>query len=149
MDAPATPSCSDCRESAEREHKSLHARIEKLDLELPISNVPRLADQLIQPWLDNRAVALVVNVTSVSSARSLSIDAHAKAHGSSSRCRSHDEMEIAGVKAVRDAPVGRVQHRSPSLHRPLTGKGPMIEPQPCGGSIDAPLVQYYTTRRRK
>src|SRR5437588_9770754 len=126
---------------AERERERLHARIEKLDLELAISNVPRLADQLIQPLLDNRAVALVVNITSVSSARSLSIDEHAKAHGRSSRCRSHDEMEIAGVKAVRDPPVGRVQHRSPSLHRPLTRKGPMIEPQPRGGSIDATAAQ--------
>jgi hypothetical protein len=35
--------------SAERERKSLHARIEKLDLELSISDGLRLSDQLIQP----------------------------------------------------------------------------------------------------
>ena len=102
----------------ERERKSLHARIEKLDLELAINDRLWLADQLIEPLFANRAVALGVNVNSVRRARRLSIDEHAKAHGSSSRCRSHDEMKIAGVKAVDDPPVGLVQHgglfRSPS-----------------------------------
>src|SRR5262249_60585788 len=89
-----------CRGSAERERKRLHARIEKLDLELPISNGLGLADQLIQPLLGRRAVALLINVTSVSSTRRLSIEEHAKAHGRSSRCRAHHQMQIAGVKAV-------------------------------------------------
>jgi len=35
--------------SAEREHKGLHARIEKLDLELSIGDGLRLSDHLIQP----------------------------------------------------------------------------------------------------
>src|SRR5258708_30747069 len=131
-----------CRGSAECERKSPHARIEKLDLELAISNGLRLSDQLIEPLLGHRAVALVVNVDSVSSARRLSIDEHAKAHGSSSRCRSHDQMKIAGVKAIHDAPVGFVQHRGLSLHRPITGTGPMIERESRGGRIDATLVQY-------
>src|SRR5215212_7995072 len=99
-----------CRGSAERERKSLHARIEKLDLEASISNGLRLSDQLIQPLFGNRAVALVVNVNSVSSARRLSVDEHAKPHRGSSRCRSHHEMKVAGVEAVRDPPVGLVQH---------------------------------------
>ena len=137
------------RGSAERERKNLHARIEKLDLELSISDGLRLSDQLIHPLFGNRAVALVVNVNSVSSARRLSIDKHAKAHGSSSRRRSHDEMKIAGVKAVRDPPVGLVQHSGLFLHRPITRKGPMIESQARGGSIDATLVQYCSAGRRK
>jgi len=54
-------------ESAERERKSLHARIETLDFELSSSDGLRLSDQLIQPLFGNRAVALVVNVNSVRS----------------------------------------------------------------------------------
>ena len=69
------------------------------------------------------------------------IDAHAKAYGRSPRGPSHDEMKIAGVKAVRDLPVDRVQHRGLFPHRPLTGKGPLIEPQPRRESRDARLVQ--------
>ena len=65
------------------------------------------------------------------------------------RCWSHDEMKIAGVKAVRDPPVGLVQHSGLFLHRPITRKGPMIESQPRGDSIDATLVQYCTAGRRK
>src|SRR6266508_1325716 len=78
---------SEIRESTEGKRKSLHARIEKLDLELSISDGLRLSDQLIQPLFGHRAVALVVNVNSVRSARRLSIDEHAKAHGPSSRRR--------------------------------------------------------------
>src|SRR4030095_12138805 len=96
-----------------------------------------------------RAVSFVANVNSVSSARRLSIDEHAKAHGSSSRCRSHDEMKIAGMKAVRDPPVGLVQDSGLFLHRPITRKGPMIESQPRRGNIDATLVQHCTAGRRK
>ena len=44
--------------SAERESKSLHARIEKLDLELAIGDRPGLSDQLIQPLFGHGAVAL-------------------------------------------------------------------------------------------
>src|ERR1700674_5869382 len=84
-----------CRGSTEGERKRLHARIEKLDLELAISDGPRLPDQLIQPLVAHRAAALLVNVNSMSRARRLSIEEHAKAHGRSPRFRSHHEMEVA------------------------------------------------------
>src|SRR4030095_300274 len=102
------------------ERKSLHAGIEKLDLELSISDGLRLSDQLIQPLSATRALAWRVNINSVSSPRRLSIDEHAKSHGCASRRRSHDEMKISGVKAVRDPPVGLVQHSDLFLHRPIT-----------------------------
>jgi hypothetical protein len=68
------------------------------------------------PLFNNCAVTLAVNVNSMSGARRLSIDEHAKAHGRSSRCGPHDPMQIAGVKAVRVAPAGRVQHNGLVLH---------------------------------
>src|SRR5262249_1115748 len=46
------------RGSAERERKSLHARSEKLDLKLSITDGLSLSNQLMQPLFDNRAVAL-------------------------------------------------------------------------------------------
>ncbi|HEX6479240.1 MAG TPA: hypothetical protein VF043_10375, partial [Ktedonobacteraceae bacterium] len=107
-----------CRRSAERERESLHARIEKLDLELPISNGLRLSDQLIQPLVAHRTVALLVNITALSRARRLSIEEHAKAHGRSPRRWSHDQIQIAGVKAVRDAPISLVEQCGLSPHRP-------------------------------
>jgi len=48
------------------------------------------------------------------------VNEDAKPHGGLSRCRSHDQMQIAGVEAVRDTPVGRVQHCGLPLHRPIT-----------------------------
>src|SRR2546425_6204122 len=138
-----------CRESAERESKSLHAGIEKLDLESSIGDGLRLPDQLIHPLLGDRAVALVVDVDSVSSARRFSIDEHAKAHGSPWHRRSHDELEIAGVKAVRDPPVGLVEHGRRFPYRPIAQQGPAIEFQSCGGGVDARLVQYRAAWRGK
>src|ERR1700722_804237 len=44
------------RRSAEREVKDLRARIEKLNLTLAIGDRCRLANELVEPLLDNRAV---------------------------------------------------------------------------------------------
>ena len=49
-----------CRGSAERERTRLHACIEKLDLELPISNGLRLPDQLILGRTGEAALAPVL-----------------------------------------------------------------------------------------
>ena len=131
--------------SAEREIKRSHAWIEKLDLELSIRDGLGLSDQLIRPLLGSRAVALFVSVDSVSDAWRLSVDEHAKSHGSSTPCRRHDEVQIAGVKAVRDPPVGLVQDIGPAPHRPITRERPMIESQSRRDSIDATLVQNCAT----
>jgi hypothetical protein len=58
----ATPAEQPAPGSAERQRKPLDARTEKLDLELSISERPRLSDQLIQPLFGNRAVTMPVNV---------------------------------------------------------------------------------------
>ena len=75
------------RGSAERQRKSLHARIEKFDLELSVRDGRRLSDQLIQPRCGQRAVAMLVHVHAVRSARRLAIEAHAKSHGRAACCR--------------------------------------------------------------
>src|SRR6266498_5484404 len=134
---------------AEGERVGLNVRIEERNLERVLSDGVTLTDELIQPLFGDRAVALVVDVNSVIGARRLSIDENLKSHRIPSRRRSHYEMKIAGVKAVRDPPVGLVQHRGLPLYRPITPKGPMIEPQPRGGGVDARRVQCCTPGRRK
>src|SRR5215218_7107925 len=99
-----------CRGSAERERKSLHARIEKLDLELSIGDGLRLPEQLVQPLFADRAVALLVDVDPVSGARRLSIDEYAKRHRQTSLGRSHHEVHVARMEPDRN-PSGRlVEH---------------------------------------
>src|SRR5258708_2456057 len=78
----------------------------------------RLSDELLQLGLGIRAVDLVVTVNSVGRAGRLSVDEHQKSYGSSSRRRSHDEIKLAGMQAVRDPSVGLVQHGGLFLHRP-------------------------------
>src|SRR5262249_23835380 len=89
-----------CCGSAECERKRLHARIEKLDLKLAIRDGHRVSDQLIEPLFGNRAVAPVVNVTAVRSARGLSINAHAETGMGAWHSRPHDEVQITSVEAV-------------------------------------------------
>src|SRR5205823_1716660 len=133
------------RQSAEGECKSLHTRIEKLDLELSIGDRPLLADQLIQPLVGHRAVALFVDIGSMRSTGWLSIDEHTKTHGSPPRCGSHNEMKIAGVKAIGDPPVGLVQGGKRLLNRPVTRQSPIIEFQARWGNVDEWLAQYGAT----
>src|SRR5712691_874669 len=95
--------------STKGERKRLHARFEKLDLELAIGDGLRLPDQLMQPLFGNGTVALLVDIDSVRSARWLSIDEQAKSHGGSRRRRPHDEVKIAGMKTIGDPTVGFVQ----------------------------------------
>src|SRR5919112_962983 len=75
-----------CRGSAEGEAKSLHPRIEKLDLEVSVADGPRLPDQLVQPLFANRAVALGSVSGLPAAARRYG---HEPARRCSSRCRSH------------------------------------------------------------
>src|SRR5262245_12481691 len=88
--------------SAKRECKGLHAGIEELDFELPIGDGHGLADELIESLLGNCADALVVDVDPMSRTRQLPIHEYAKPHRGAWLCRSHNEMQIAGVKPVRD-----------------------------------------------
>src|ERR1700686_2647121 len=115
--------------SAERERESLQSRIEKTHFELTIGDRLLLPDQLIQPLFANRAVALFVDVNTVSRAWRLSIDQNAKFYGCSRRRRAHDQMKVAGVKTVRDASVGLVQRGRLVLERPIPGKRPIVQVQ--------------------
>src|SRR5215218_8670189 len=89
-------------ELAECEAISFHPRIEKFDLELAIIDGFGLSDQLIEPLLADRAVALLVNLSSVSCARHLSIYEHAKRHRLTSLGRSHHEVNVARMEANRN-----------------------------------------------
>src|SRR5918994_7517616 len=91
-----------CRGSAEREAISLHTRIEILDLEESIDDGLLLSDQLVEALFADRAVALLVDVSSVSGARHLSVDEHAKRHGGPPRWGSHHEVHVARMEADRN-----------------------------------------------
>jgi hypothetical protein len=83
--------------------------MEKLDLELSINNGLPLSDQLIQPGFRNHAVALLVDVNSVSITGPLSIEEHTESHRTSAR-RCQDEVQIARMEPDRN-PSGRlVEH---------------------------------------
>src|SRR5262245_7828457 len=135
--------------SPKRERKNLRARPEKLDFELAIGDGLRLSDQLVQTLLGDRAVALFININTVSRAWRLSIDQHAKSHGRCRRSRAHDEMKIAGVKTVRDASIGLVQGGGFLLHCPVARQRPSIQPQRRRQFVHARLIRCRSAWRRK
>ena len=84
---------------AEGEHVGLDAGRKKGDLEGAVGDRSRLANQLIEPLLGDRSVALFVDVEAMSVTGKFSIDEHTERHGRASRARPHDEMDVAGMEA--------------------------------------------------
>ena len=121
--------------STERERKSLHPGIQKLDLELSIGDGLRLSDQLVQPLFGHRAFASHINVKSAIRDCWLPVYEYAKPDGRSSLGGPHDEMKVAGVEAVRDPPAGLIQYNALSSDCPIARKCPLITLQLCGGGI--------------
>src|SRR5206468_9793945 len=115
--------------SSERKHVSLDAGIEKLDLEQPIHNGLGLSDELVEPLLRHRAVALFVHVPAASIARRLTVNEHAESYRRSSGERSHDQMQIARVKPIDDASVRFIEGYEAGGYRPIATERPLIEPQ--------------------
>src|SRR5438128_8509973 len=115
--------------SSERKDISLHARIEKLDLEHSIGNRLGLPDELVEPLFSGRAVALLVDVGPVSIPRRAPIKEHAETYRRSATWRSHDQVQIARVKPVDDATVGLVERYGTGVQRPIAAERPFIEPE--------------------
>ena len=102
-----------------------------------ISNVSihdrfRLPDQLIQPLIDGRAVAVLVDVEAMSRTWRAAVERHANTHGALSARRTHDQMKVARLKAARESAVGTGQNNRLPAHHPLAGKRPFIQPQARG-----------------
>src|SRR5215510_3818355 len=135
--------------SAERKGESFHTRGEKLDFELSVGGGIGLPDELIKPLFGHGAVAMLVNVNAVGPARRLSIDQHTKLDGCSRHCWTHDEVKIAGVEAIGDAPTGLVQCGGILFHGPIAEQCPLIEPQSRGLFIGARLIRHRPAWRRK
>src|SRR6516225_5112883 len=113
--------------SAERERKSFHAWTEKLDHELSISDRLQLANHLVCALFSHCAVALLVNVGSMRRAWRLPVDQHAEFHRHSRRRRTHDKVEIAGVKTIHDASIGLIQPGGLLCHSPIARERPFIQ----------------------
>src|SRR5215216_7454043 len=104
---------------AEGEGVGLDARVEEGDLEGAVAYGTGLADELVQAWFGNGAVALVVDVGSVGGSRWLAVEKHPEPHRRPSAWRSHDQMQIPGVESVEDPPLGLVEQDRLWLDRPV------------------------------
>src|ERR1700733_5229925 len=80
---------------AEGERVGLGAGVEEADLEGVVGDAAGLADELIEPRLDDRAVAGLVGVGPVRRAGRLPVDERPEPDGRSWRGWSHHEVEVA------------------------------------------------------
>src|SRR5215211_4806273 len=134
---------------AEGEGVGLDAWVEEGDLEGAVAYGAGLADELVQAWFGDGAVALIVDVGSVGGTHGLAVQVHAEPHRCPWGSRSHDQVQVAGVEAVGDAPVGLVEHDRLPPDRPVTREGPVVEPQPLGDGIDLRGVKDRTVGGRE
>lgn len=100
---------------SEGEDVRFDARVEECDLERAIRDRPVLAHQLIEPWLDQRSPALLVDVQPMGCAGRCAVDQHAESDGRA-RSRAQDEMDVARMeaKAIRP-PASFRTHARPSI----------------------------------
>jgi hypothetical protein len=90
--------------------------------------------------LDHGSVALLVHVEPMRVTGRLSVDEHAERHGPARLTRPQDEVDVAGVEAEGDSPIGPVQRARPPLDRPVAGERPLVELQRIRGEVGARLV---------
>src|SRR5581483_724044 len=125
--------------SAERERKDLCSRIEELHLESAIDDGLPLPDELIQPRLPDCTHPFRVDVDTVGGARRLAVDEDAEPDRRIPRRRRHDEIDVAGMEAVRDAAAPIGGYGGLAADRPGTRQRPVIERDLCREFVKAPL----------
>src|SRR5215469_2290472 len=127
---------------AESECVGLGPGIEEIDLEGAVGYGAALADELIQALFGYRSGARAVDVEPMRRARRPSVDEHAEPDGRARYRGPHDQVQVAGVEAVRDPPAGLVQRGGLFLQRPVSGQGPVIEPQFRRDRVGVPLAWH-------
>ena len=92
--------------SSESECEHLDTRFEELDFEGSIGDWLRLSNQLMQALFDDHAVTAAVHVDTARSARWAPVERHSETYNSVFARWSHDQMKVAGVKAMQELPLG-------------------------------------------
>jgi hypothetical protein len=85
-----------------------YARVEKFDLEGPIHDRARLPDELIQPRLIDGPPSLGLCINAKRIIRRGTIDSDPEASRPVLGGRRQNEVNVAGMKPVPDAPIGAV-----------------------------------------
>src|SRR5262245_14814961 len=95
------PIAPNAKKLAEREGESLHAGIEKFDLESPVFHRSFLPDELIQAMFLHRTGAVHIGIAAVVVTGRRAIELHFEANGLVILC-AENEMQIARMKAECD-----------------------------------------------
>src|SRR3954452_12981662 len=118
--------------SAEGEHVGLDAGGEEADLERAVGDRSLLTNELVEPLLDDGAVALLVHVEPVRVTWWLAVEEHAERHARVARGRAQHEVDVASVEAVADAAAGPLEDARPLRDGPLSAQRPLVELQHVG-----------------
>ena len=106
--------------STKGETKSFNPGIKKFDLKPSINNGRWLPYELVHARLADCAAPVVIGITPMRSGSRLAIDQEAESRRISTRSCAHDQMKIACVKSVHDAPSGLVKYDGFLMERPVT-----------------------------
>src|SRR6476660_1732631 len=106
-DGGSTLACSSASSEVplpEGEHKRVHSRIEKLDLERSVNDRLRLPNQLIQPRFSDLPGPLWVEVETMGGTGHFTLHAYPESDRTSGGGRPHDQVKIPGMKPIPDLP---------------------------------------------
>src|SRR5262245_2194168 len=142
-------SIAPARPLPEREGERLHAGVEELDLELAIDDRFGLSDQLMQARLADDAIAGGIHVETSRGSRRLAVNRHAETNRGPLQWRTHDEMQVAGMKAIRDPSAWVAKNGRLPAHRPIANERPLIERQTRRGSVAPPAIELAAAGRRE
>src|SRR3954466_3736413 len=112
---------------SESEHVRPGAGLVERDLERPVLDWPRLANELVHAALAEQAVPVLVDVDAVRRARSLAVEEHAE-RDRVPRFAVQHEVRVARVEAVGDASARLVEHDLLAPGRPLALERPLARP---------------------
>src|SRR5262249_7784104 len=135
--------------SSEGEHEHLDARLEELDLEPPVADRRRLADQLVDPLVVGGAVAMLIDVDAVGATRRLTVETHGEPHGGAPNRWTHYEMQIAGVELIRDGTARFIEPRRHGVDLPVARQCPLVAPQFGRRRVRVAPVRNGAARRRE
>src|SRR3954447_14695093 len=135
--------------SSEGEHERLDAGVEELDLEPPVPDRRRLADELVDPLVVGGAVTALVDVDAMGAARGLPVEAYPEAHRRAPNWWTHHEMQIASVELICDGTARVVETGRHGVDLPVAGERPLVAPQFARCRVDVSAIRNRATRRRE
>src|SRR6185437_9417202 len=122
------------------ERVDVNARIEELDREHAVLDRAGLANDLVEPLVGDRSIALLVYVHAMVCAGRLAVHKHAEANWSTVRSGPEDDVQVSGVEGEINATRRFVEDGCFWFVRPVAGQRPLVQLKVPWGRVGVSLI---------